>query len=668
MCGIAGILHLEPVKASAEHLRSMIAQVRHRGPDAADVWVDRQVGFAHARLSIIDLENGRQPMQSSDGQLVVTFNGEIFNYIELRETLSARGHQFQTRSDTEVILHAYAEYGERCVEHFNGQWAFAVWDKRQEKLMLSRDRLGIRPLFYTRCGGRILFASEIKSLFVDPEIPRELDPRGMDQLFTFWATIPPTTIFREVSELPPGHNLVIEQGKIRSGPYWQLDYDAADEYRSVDDYTEELYALLADATRLRLRADVPVGAYLSGGLDSSVTAALAQRITGAHVKTFSVTFDDSEFDESEHQREVVNFLGVEHHAMHCSHADIARVFPDVIWHAEKPVLRTAPAPLHMLSQLVHASGFKVVLTGEGADEILGGYDLFKEAKVRRFYARCPDSESRAALFGELYPYLADMQAQSMAMRRAFFHVREKDLASPFFSHFPRWQMSAQLKRFFSPEFAQQVDESDAYEELSFALPIGFGEWSAFCQAQYLETAILLPGYILSSQGDRVAMANSVEGRFPFLDHRLAEFAAKVPPRWKMKGLNEKYLLKRAVRGLIPARILARKKQPYRAPDAKSFFTSDWSSAREGYVEELLSPGRLQGDGVFRPDAVEKLMQKTRAGKATSVRDNMAVVGILSTQILVDKFIRNMPGIRDTSSSVAGGSDLQTASESSLVST
>ncbi|MFV1966960.1 MAG: asparagine synthase (glutamine-hydrolyzing), partial [Pirellulaceae bacterium] len=386
MCGIAGACQLDGGRTDARFLRDMIAMVRHRGPDAVGTYVEQAVGLAHARLSIIDLENGSQPMQNGDESLAITFNGEIFNYIELRDTLKARGHGFRTQSDTEVILHAYEEYGEECVHHFNGQWAFAIWDRHREKLFLSRDRFGIRPLYYTQSGSRFLFASEVKSLFVDPSVHRDLDPQGLSQLFTFWATIAPATVFRNVAELPPGHNLTVHNGQVRVCRYWNIRYDEPPVEVSSSQWADELRELLLDATRLRLRADVPVGAYLSGGLDSSVTAALAKRIIEGRLRTFSVTFDDEEYDESSYQRQLVDALGVDHQSVHCRQADIARVFPEVVWHAEKPMLRTAPAPLFLLSRQVHAAGFKVVLTGEGADEMLGGYDIFKEAKVRRFCA------------------------------------------------------------------------------------------------------------------------------------------------------------------------------------------------------------------------------------------------------------------------------------------
>ena len=382
--------------------------------------------------------------------------------------------------------------------------------------------------------------------------------------------------------------------------YWQLDYRQPSGPVAAARLAEELRWLLEDAIRLRLRADVPVGAYLSGGLDSSITAALARKISGHQLQTFSVTFAEDEFDERDYQQQVARFLGVRHQSLDCSGSAIADVFPEVIRHTEKPVLRTAPAPLYLLSQLVQSSGFKVVLTGEGADELLGGYDLFKEAKVRRFAARCPDSKMRAAVFRMLYPYLPAMQSQSAAMQEAFFHVQPETLADPLFSHLPRWQLTGQLRRLFSPDFLPPEPGQVLYEDVLQSLPAAYAEWSPFCQAQYLETTILMPGYLLSSQGDRMAMAHSVEGRYPLLDHRLAEFAAGLPVRLKMKGLREKHLLKRATGDLVPAAITDRTKQPYRAPDAQSFFNVDWQQPRAEYVEPLLAEDRLRSDGVFNP--------------------------------------------------------------------
>jgi asparagine synthase (glutamine-hydrolysing) len=644
VCGIAGVLQLDGRPTHARFVRDMIAMVRHRGPDALGVWTQHAVALGHARLSIIDPVGGDQPMHNGDESLVITFNGEIYNYVELRESLIHRGHRFRTESDTEVILHAYEEFGEECVQHFNGQWAFAIWDARRKQLFLSRDRFGIRPLYYTQVDCNLLFASEVKSLFADPTVPRELNPQGLQQLFTFWTPLAPVTVFRGVAELPPAHNLTIADGVLRISRYWQLRCDDVQAEHSSSDLAEPLLELLTDATRLRLRADVPVGAYLSGGLDSSVTVSLAKRMTQGPLRTFSVTFDDGEFDESRYQRQLAEDLEVDHQAIRCRDADIGRVFPEVVWHAEKPMLRTAPAPLFLLSERVAAENFKVVLTGEGADEILGGYDIFKEAKVRRFLARQPDSSWRSALFQHLYPYLPGLQSQSNALRSAFFQAGSNMLADPFFSHRPRWSMTSQILRLCSPDFAAAFGNTDAVQHLRETLPADYDAWHDFGRAQYLEATVLMPGYILSSQGDRMAMAHSVEGRFPFLDHRLAEFAARIPPRLKMKGLTEKHLLKRATRHLVPREITRRTKQPYRAPDAQSFFRSETGEARYDYIDELLAPSRVRQDGVFRSDAVQRLVDKAKQGRAVGTRDNMALIGVLSTQLLIDRLIRKSPAV------------------------
>ena len=641
MCGIVGLANWSDEPVDPELLWRMIGEIRHRGPDADGVFVDESVGLAHARLSIIDIAGGLQPMSNEDRTLCITFNGEIFNYLELRRDLEARGHRFVTKSDTEVILHAYEEKGERCVEDFNGQWAFAIWDAPKRRLFLSRDRIGVRPLFYTSVGQSFLFGSEIKSLFRHPAVARRLDPRSLDQTFTFWAPLTPHTSFSGILELPPGHSMSITESSLRVERYWAPEYQPdLEDVHDERHYADQLRELLGDATRIRLRSDVPVGAYLSGGLDSTVITSLIKRSAGTALRTFSVTFDEAEFDESGYQQEAVRFLHTDHRDFRCSSVDIGRVFPEVVWHAETPILRTAPAPMFLLSALVRREGYKVVLTGEGADEMFGGYDVFKEAKIRRFCATRPDSRIRPLLLKRLYPYLPQMQSQSPEYLRAFFDVRADDCANPFFSHLPRWNLTAKLKLFLSPELKAHLADYDGYADVRSMLPDNYSNWHHFSQAQYLETSGILPGYILSSQGDRMAMAHAVEGRYPFLDHRVVDFAMRLPPRLKMKVLQEKYLLKRSFDGLIPAGTIRRKKQPYRAPDAKSFFGSSENPVCHEYVDDLLCERRIREDGIFSPDAVQRLTKKARAGQVVSAVDNMALVGILSTQLLTKQFIRD----------------------------
>jgi len=644
MCGIVGHCRLAGAASAPapDVIERMLGAVRHRGPDGTGTHFDPTVGLGHARLSIIDLEGGAQPLANEDKTVWVTFNGEIFNHVELRRQLIGRGHRFRTHSDTETIVHAYEDLGPRCVEELNGDFAFALWDAHKRRLVLARDRMGVRPLYYTVHDGVLVFASEIKALLRFPGIEARLDPVALDQCFTFWFPLAPRTPWAGIQELPPGHLLVAERGRITLERYWKLEYPSIDgsdrgpapDRRAEGEIAEELEALLIDATRIRLRADVPVGAYLSGGFDSSATTALAQRVGAGRLRTFSVGFESAEFDESAYQQEVVAALGTEHSALACTREGIGACFPEVVRHMERPVLRTAPAPLLRLAQLGRESGIKVGLTGEGADEVFGGYDIFKEAAVRRFWARSPASRWRPALLRRLYPYLSGMQSQSLDYLQAFFGNGLERAADPLFSHLPRFQLTQRARRFFSPELRSSLAGYDALAEMRESLPAEFARWHPLSQAQYLESAHLLPGYILAAQGDRVAMAHAVEGRFPFLDHRVVEFAARIPPRMKLKGLREKHILRHALGRHLPASVANRPKQPYRAPDSESFF----GAAARDYVEDVLSGPSLVRGGCFSPAAVEKLVAKCRAGRAIGTGDNMAFVGILSTQLLHSQYV------------------------------
>ena len=626
----------------------MAAALRHRGPDEFGLYRSRRAGFAHARLSIIDITTGQQPLSNEDGTLWIVFNGEIFNHVELRAELERHGHRFRTRSDTEVIVHAYERWGEQAFERMNGQWAIALWDERRERLVLSRDRLGVRPLFLCAHRGRLHFASEVKAIFAaDASIPREFDPAGIDQTFTFWAALPPRTVFRGIEELRPGHVRVYERGGVRESAYWSARYHGANEgthaFRgSLEDAVQAVRDALQKATSLRVsRADVPVGSYLSGGLDSSLIAALGHRCAGERFQTFSLRFEDAEFDETPFQRLMAARLGSEHHEVVVRRADIAGVFPDVIYHAERPVLRAAPAPLFLLSKLVRQQGIKVVLTGEGADEMFAGYDLFREGKVRRFWARFPESRLRPRALERLYPYLARSPVAQQALARQFFGRGLSAHNAPGFAHQTRWQTTGALKRLFSAPLRSEVGGRDATGEFLATLPREFEGWNRLSQDQYIEIRTLLTGYLLSSQGDRMLMAHSVEGRFPFLDKEVVALADSLPAAYKLRVLDEKHVVKRAARGLVPEEILARMKQPYRAPDALSFV----GRSAPAYVEEMLGETAVATAGVFEPAAVTRLWRKCRSlpeGGHFSNADNMALLGVLSTQLVHHHFVRNRP--------------------------
>ncbi len=642
MCGVAGIFDRSGRRPpSPEELRQMVGALRHRGPDEQGLFHDEQAGLGHARLSIIDPEGGHQPIHNEDRTVWVVLNGEVFNYLELRRELVERGHAFYTRSDTEVLVHLYEEHGDAFVERLNGQFAIALWDTRERRLLLARDRVGIRPLHLTEAGGRVLFAAEVTGLFRLPEVERRLDPAALGQLFTWWSVLPPRSVFAGVETLPPGSVTVIDGAGRRTRRYWDASFptsEAGYDARPLPELVDELRALLTDAVRLRLRADVPVGAYLSGGLDSAVITALVGRCTDVPLRTFSLGFEDAEFDERPYQRALVAHLNTAHSELVCTRRAIRELFPRTILHTESPVLRTAPTPLLALSGAVRDAGFKVVLTGEGADEVFGGYDLFREARARRMWAADPDGQEPLRLLRSLYPYLEASPTANAAFARRFFRQDMDRVGEPFFGHLPRWRTTARSWRFFSPELRDCLSGFDRYEVVREALPADISSWAPLCRDQYVEVLTLMSGYLLSSQGDRVMMANSVEGRFPFLDHRVLEWAARLPVDAKIRGGEEKYILKRATEDLVPREIVARPKQPYRAPDSASFF-EDGEPAP--YVAELLSSERLTGAGYFDPAAVARLMSKCASGRAIGFADNMAFVGILSTMLLDETLVRGV---------------------------
>ncbi len=651
MCGIAGIVALSAAAAppSREALLRMAGSLAHRGPDERGLYRDKRAGLAHARLSIVDLSSGQQPLADTSGTTWIVFNGEIFNYVALREKLVALGHRFRTRSDTEVVIHAYRAWGEAAFERMNGQWAVAIWDSLAGRLVLSRDRFGICPLHFCEHAGRLYFASEVKAIFAaEAAVPRAFDPAGIDQTFTLWTVVPPQGVFQGVSELKPGHVRIYENGTVRERAFWKPCYpDASGSHHefagSLDDAVDKVRDALQTATSLRIeQADVPVGCYLSGGLDSSLVAMLGRGIAGNRFQTFSLRFDDAEYDETRYQRLVAGATGSEHHEVVVSRSDIADIFPEVIYHTERPILRTAPAPLLLLSRLVRKHGIKVVLTGEGADEMFAGYDLFREGKVRRFWGRQPESTRRARLLERLYPYLTRSPVHQQAMARQFFGRDIQAYDGPGFAHDTRWRTTSAVKRLFSTDMRAETEQRNTVSELLARLPAEFSGWAPLAQDQYLEVQTLMSGYLLSSQGDRMLMANSIEGRFPFLDDDVVELANSLPAEYKLRVLDEKHVLKRVAKPILPPEVVARKKQPYRAPNALCFIADD----APAYVREALSETAVREANVFDPKSVARLLGKCQARTVDgdlSNSDNMALVGVLSTQLLHQQFIATRPG-------------------------
>jgi len=638
MCGIAGIYNYPTAREDSPgtSIKKMLSTIRHRGPDETGIYLGKNFGLGSVRLSIIDLASGQQPLSDESGNYWIVYNGEIFNYTELRNDIIKKGIKLKTHSDTEVLVQMYALYGEDCLKYLNGQFAFCIWDKKKQSLFLARDRVGIRPLFYWAKDGAFAFCSEIKGLFTLKEIEKKIRPESLAQIFTFWTTLTPDTPFENIFELPPGHRMTVSDSEIRIEKYWSLkfrnDCDAHqnDLNRSVEEFTE----LITDATRIRLRADVPVAAYLSGGLDSSVTTSLIHSIHPGNLNTFSIGFKDKEFDETAYQTEAARYFNTNHTAIECTASEIAEQFENTIWHSEFPILRTSPTPMYLLSKKVKENNIKVVITGEGADEILGGYNIFKEAKIRRFWANQPNSTWRPKLLSKLYPYIPMIRDSNTMALKMFFGYKLTETDNPLYSHLLRWHNTSRLRTYFSDDITQAINNYEPTGLVYPGLPEDFMNWSGLAKSQYLETTIFMSGYLLSSQGDRMGMANSVEGRYPFLDYRVIEFCAGLRDSFKLNCLNEKYLLKKMSAGKIPESLQKRSKQAYRAPIVSSFF----NHGAPGNVKAIFSEDNLKSFGLFNPEKVKMLISKIKSGQHISEVDQMAIAGIISTQLLYKMFV------------------------------
>lgn len=646
MCGIAGFYGDINKKQSVSTLKHMLTRIKHRGPDQSGVYVSDYVGLGSVRLSIIDLSSGTMPISNQDNSLWIVFNGEIYNHMELREDLIQKNHSFKTRSDTEVILHLYEEYGPECLKKLNGQFAIAIWDKHKEELFLARDRVGIRPLFYTQTKSAFVFASEIKAFMEYPEVSLKFSNKALSEYVTFWTALSPNTVFENVFEVPPGTYMLVNHKGIKSNTYWELPIVKPNAYNftTVEEAATAFENIFLDSIKLRLRADVPVAAYLSGGIDSSITTSFIKQVSPNRLKTFSIGFTETDFDESAYQNIAASYFKTEHSSVTCSEQDISNYFKEVVWFAEAPLLRTAPTPMGLLSKNVRDHNIKVVITGEGADELLGGYNIFKEAKIKHFWAKDPQSKLRPLLLKRLYPYLPQINKASSNMLKMFFGYKLTETNSPIYSHLLRWHNTSRIKNYFSDTIKETIKDYNPIAEVEEKLESKLSGYDYLTKAQWLEIHLFMSGYLLSSQGDRMGMANSIEGRYPFLDHRVIEFCMALHPDLKLHGLNEKYLLKKMMKDRLPGAILNRSKQAYRAP-IRSLFASE---TLPEYLKTMLSEQRLTEFGVFNVEHVKTLLSKIISNKGVSEMDNMAITAVLSIQILYDLFIKkSIPNISES---------------------
>jgi asparagine synthase (glutamine-hydrolysing) len=644
MCGIAGFINerTDPGDFSVV-VNRMLSAIRYRGPDEIGCRVDNNAALGAVRLSIIDIVSGQQPMASRDDRYWLCFNGEIFNYIELRQELKERGHCFLTTSDTEVLLLALIEWGEAALGRLDGQFSFAFYDRVCRSLLIGRDRFGERPLFYAQKDGALIFSSELKSLMQHPQVNRELSVSSIGNVFRLWTAAPGRTCFVGVHRLPQGHLLRYESGAIEVKAYYGLPLPTCPSAMSFDDAVEEVRLRLKDSVRLRLRSDVPIGIYLSGGLDSSIVTGLVREQIGGRLDSYSIAFEDQEYDESIFQAEAAARYSTQHHAIRVTHRDIVEVFPQVVRHAEMPLFRSAPAPMFLLAGAVASNGLKVVLSGEGADEAFLGYDIFKETVFRaRFDAFADDDERRRAVDG-LYPYMAGLNHGGRESLLRALAARTGNSDAPLFSHQIRFALGQFAERLLLEP--GQDAEAALLADILARYP-GFVSVSPLARAQIVEYETLLEGYLLCSQGDRMTTAHGVEARCPFLDPELVKLAFSLPDEFKLRnGVDEKFILKEAFRDLLPPSIYSRPKQPYRAPDCRAFL----QFADDGWIAHSLSQASLRASNIFKPEIVERFVGrlKTLPPSAIAPREDQAFMLLLSCQLLHSQFIDDFPASEPT---------------------
>lgn len=585
MCGIAGYVDLRGENRIDRNLLvGMTDTLIHRGPDSSGYFVDRDVALGFRRLAIIDPEGGDQPLFTEDHAVVTICNGEIYNYRELREGLRAKGHEFRTDSDVEALGHLYEEHGDGFLGRLNGQFAFAVYDRPRRRLLLARDHFGVNPLYYAVADGFLIFASEIKAILAHPSVRREVNLTGLDQILSFPGLVSPQTMFEGVESLPGGHLLRVERGDVRVREYWDLDYPTLEEAPAAgpeEFYVERLGELFARSVEYRLQADVPVGFYLSGGLDSSMIAGMIGRVSTGSRHSFSITFEEREISEGRFQRMVAEHVGSVHHEIVFGWSEIAERLPDMIYHCECPVKETYNTCSMALSRAARDAGITVVLTGEGADELFAGYvgyrfDQFGLRGAQKYGLEAAlEEEMRERLWGD--PNL-------------FYETDHHSLR----------EVKGAL---YAPGVYESFDRFDCLgrpvvnkERLRGRHPVH--------QRSYLDFKLRLSDHLIADHGDRMALANSVEARYPFLDVDLIEFSKTIPPELKLKGMTEKYILRRVAEGLVPPPVLAREKYGFHAPGSPYLLRQ-----QNEWLNDLLSPARIARQGYFNPEVVESLRRR-----------------------------------------------------------
>lgn len=613
MCGIAGILDINSTPEKGL-IQRMCRIMTHRGPDGEGYHINGPVALGHRRLSIIDLTGGKQPMSNEDGTIWITFNGEIYNFQDLRDDLVAKGHRFATRSDTEAIVHAYEEYGERCVERLRGMFAFAVWDSRAGRLFIARDRLGKKPVYYCHNGGRFLFASEIKAILQDEDVKRELDPKALADYLTYHYIPFPGTIFKGIKKLEPGHYLSVEARSavplldVSIKQYWDITY-SPDYSLSENDWVEALREKLREAVRIRLISEVPLGAFLSGGIDSSTVVALMSQVQSAPVKTFSIGFKEEDFSELKYARQVAEKFGTEHHEF-VVEPDAMEVLPKLAWEFDEPFADSSAIPTYYVSKIAREQ-VTVILSGDGGDETFAGYRRYGWAQDMSKYDAIP-TPLKKAFFGLPASLLPDGVKGKGALKHLSKGAFERYAGLNTFGESPY------LDRLLSADTLATIRRTYKGRLPDFSAMEGFYKSCSasdyLTRIQYVDTKLYLAEDILTKV-DRASMLCSLETRAPLLDHEVIELAARMPPLFKLNGGETKYILKKAMEGILPDDILYRRKMGFGVP-LIHWFKKDLTE----YARDLLLSKQARERGLFNAKHVETVLDThLKKGRDLSAR-------------------------------------------------
>ena len=604
MCGIAGWANLDSKNASQNAgevvLHRMCERMKHRGPDSEGLWLENEVALGMRRLSIIDLHTGEQPVYSEDRSIVVVMNGELYNFREVRERLEKRGHKFETNTDTEILPHLYEEYGEAMLEHISGMFAFALWDKRKQKLLIARDRFGEKPLYYGVFDGKLIFASEPKVLLENPAVKAEINTNALRQYLSFDYVPAPASIYKNIYKLPAAHLLVLKKGEIKTRRYWNLTFHRNGSVPTIEQAAEQLRDLLADAVRMQMVADVPLGILLSGGVDSSTVAAFAAQFSTERVKTFSIGFEEDSFDESKFARQVATHLGTEHYEDKLSVEKAAGLISEIGTWLDEPMSDGSLIPTFLLARFVRKY-VTVALGGDGGDEIFAGYPMYFGHKMARVY----DSIPRILRSGIIEPIVNNLPVSTKNLSfdykaKRFVAASKYDTVTRHHSWFGSFSIDQQQELLNKDVLAQT--SNDIYKGAKDLLKITDAP-TEIERMQFLDMNFYMAEDILTKV-DRASMAVSLEVRAPFLDPRVAQFAASLPLEYKLKGNKGKYILKKAVEPLLPKTILQRPKKGFGIPIA------EWlKNPLNPLMHDLLAPDRLKNQGLFDEKYVQKLIKE-----------------------------------------------------------